>query len=106
LENPVLNKELQTKPGLGWNGGIIDTNWDMVYGIQFKKTILLSQRATFLVNEDVNLNYVGPNFIVLSYRLIKHILSIEFGPISGKSEYDKDKKTTLFQEPRWIFRIF
>jgi hypothetical protein len=29
----------------------------------------------------------------LSYRLIKHILSIEFGPIvqvGGKSEYDKE----------------
>jgi hypothetical protein len=51
-------------------------------------------KEQLLVNEDVNLKLACPN-LLLSYRLIKHILSIEFGPIvqvggKFKSEYDKE----------------
>jgi hypothetical protein len=81
----------------------------MVYGIQFSENnFTVATKSNFFVNEDVN--FVGrPISSQLSYRLIKHILSIEFGPIvqvggKFKSEYDK----TLFQEPLLlrIFRIF
>jgi hypothetical protein len=48
-----------------------------------------------LQNEDVNLKLASAQIsLQLSYRLIKHILSIEFGPIvqggKFKSEYDKE----------------
>jgi hypothetical protein len=54
-----------------------------------------STKSNFLVNEDVNLKLASAQISQLSYRLIKHILSIEFGPIvqvggKFKSEYDKE----------------
>jgi hypothetical protein len=98
---------------LGWNGGLsIRGNFTIMghglwYSIQ-RKQFYRRYKEQLLVNEDVNL--IGrPISLQLSYRLIKHILSIEFGPIvqvggKFKSEYDK----TLFQEPLLlrIFRIF
>jgi hypothetical protein len=65
----------------------------MVYGINSAKTPSL-QRATFSKWGCKFKIGVGPN-LLLSYRLIKHILSIEFGPIvqvggKFKSEYDKE----------------
>jgi hypothetical protein len=95
-------KNFQTKPGLGWNGGLsirgnFYNNWDMVYGIQFSENnFTVATNSNFLVNEDVNLKLASAQIsLQLSYRLIKHILSIEFGPIvqvggKFKSEYDKE----------------
>jgi hypothetical protein len=79
-------KNFQTKPGLGWNGGLsIRGNFtiiDMVYGIQFSENnFTVATKSNFLVNEDVNLKLASQISLQLSYRLIKHILSIEFGPI-------------------------
>jgi hypothetical protein len=90
-------KEL-TKPGLGWNGGLsIRGNFTIIghglwYSIQNNFTVYKEQ---LLVNEDVNLKLASAQIsLQLSYRLIKHILSIEFGPIvqggKFKSEYDKE----------------
>jgi hypothetical protein len=67
-------------------------------------------KEQLLVNEDVNLKLASAQIsLQLSYRLIKHILSIEFGPIVQVVNLNLSmiKKTTLFQEPLLrIFRIF
>jgi hypothetical protein len=82
----------------------------MVYGIQFSENNFTVATEQLLVNEDVNLKLASAQIsLQLSYRLIKHILSIEFGPIvqvggKFKSEYDKENK--LFQEPLCLLRIF
>ncbi|MFQ3173700.1 MAG: hypothetical protein ACI9WT_001366 [Flavobacterium sp.] len=95
-------KNFQTKPELGWNGGLsirgnFYNNWDMVYGIQFSENnFTVATNSKFLANEDVNLKLASAQIsLQLSYRLIEHILSIEFGPIvqvggKFKSEYDKE----------------
>lgn len=95
-------KNFQTKPGLGWNAGLslrgnFYNNWDMVYSIQFSENnFTVATMSNSLVNEDVNLKLASAQIsLQLSYRLIKHILSIEFGPIvqvggKFKSEYDKE----------------
>jgi hypothetical protein len=65
------------------------------YSIQ-RKQFYRRYKSNFLVNEDVNLKLASAQIsLQLSYRLIKHILSIEFGPIvqvggKFKSEYDKE----------------
>jgi hypothetical protein len=77
-------KNFQTKPGLGWNGGLsIRGNFYIIYGIQFSENnFTVATKSNFLVNEDVNLKLASAQIsLQLSYRLIKHILSIEFGPI-------------------------
>jgi hypothetical protein len=83
----------------------------MVYGIQFSENnFTVATKSNFLVNEDVNLMASAQISLQLSYRLIKHILSIEFGPIvqvggKFKSEYDKEQhyfRNLLLR----IFRIF
>jgi hypothetical protein len=87
---------------LGWNAGLslrgnFYNNWDMVYSIQFSENnFTVATKSNSLVNEDVNLKLASAQIsLQLSYRLIKHILSIEFGPIvqvggKFKSEYDKE----------------
>jgi hypothetical protein len=65
------------------------------YSIQ-RKQFYRRYKEQLLVNEDVNLKLASAQIsLQLSYRLIKHILSIEFGPIvqvggKFKSEYDKE----------------
>jgi hypothetical protein len=53
-------KNFQTKPGLGWNGGLsirgnftIIGTWFMVFNSA--KIITVATKSNFLVNEDVNL---------------------------------------------------
>jgi hypothetical protein len=63
------------------------------YSIQ-RKQFYRRYKEQLLVNEDVNLKLASAQ-IYSGYRLIKHILSIEFGPIvqvggKFKSEYDKE----------------
>jgi hypothetical protein len=62
------------------------------YSIQ-RKQFYRRYKEQLLVNEDVNLKLASAQIsLQLSYRLIKHILSIE-GPMVGgkfKSEYDKE----------------
>jgi hypothetical protein len=64
------------------------------YSIQ-RKQFYRRYKEQLLVNEDVNLKLASAQTFTVSYRLIKHILSIEFGPIvqvggKFKSEYDKE----------------
>jgi hypothetical protein len=68
----------------------------MVYGIQFSENNFTVATKSNFLSEDVNLKLASAQIsLQLSYRLIKHILSIEFGPIvqvggKFKSEYDKE----------------
>jgi hypothetical protein len=60
-------KNFQTKPGLGWNGGLsIRGNFTIMghglwYSIQ-RKQFYRRYKEQLLVNEDVNLNWRRPKF--------------------------------------------
>jgi hypothetical protein len=80
----------------------------MVYGIQFSENNFTVAKEQLLVNEDVNLKSAQIS-LQLSYRLIKHILSIEFGPIvqvGGKFKSEYDKENNIISEPLCLLRIF
>jgi hypothetical protein len=105
-------KNFQTKPGLGWNGGLsIRGNFTIIgwYSIQ-RKQFYRRYKEQLLVNEDVNLKLASAQIsLQLSYRLIKHILSIEFGPIvqvGGKFKSEYDKENNIISGTPCLLRIF
>lgn len=85
-----------TKPGLGWNAGLsirgnFYNDFDMVYALQFSENNF-SVPTIGLGFKDVN--YKLPSAQVslqLSYVIVEHVLSVEFGPIvqiNGKLKLD------------------
>jgi hypothetical protein len=102
----------EPKPGLGWNGGLsIRGNFTIIglwYSIQ-RKQFYRRYKEQLLVNEDVNLKLASAQIsLQLSYRLIKHILSIEFGPIQvgGKFKSEYDKENNIISGTPCLLRIF
>jgi hypothetical protein len=54
--NKPTQAELETKPGLGWNGGLsieVILQHGLVYGIQFSENNFTVAKRQLLVNEDV-----------------------------------------------------
>jgi len=99
----INTSDLITKQGAGFIGGFTTrgsfrNNFDLIYGLAFfSNNVEIFGRNEFNSSEtqfiDYNIQGVQINFLG-SYNIIKHHLSLEFGPIlsvSGKMKVDKDQ---------------
>lgn len=106
LNQFTLNTDnFNTKSGNGWNVGLsvrgnFHNDFDIIYSIQFSENnFSVETNNLLLAKEDVN--YKLPSAQIsfqLSYVLIEHHLSFEFGPlvqVSGKFNIDSSKENNI-----------
>jgi hypothetical protein len=84
----LKTKNFQTKPELGWNAGLsmrgnFYNDWDMVYAIQFSEhNFTVDTNNLSPIIEQVNYKLPSAQIsLQLSYVIVEHQLSVEFGPI-------------------------
>jgi hypothetical protein len=99
-------KNFKTKPELGWNAGLsmrgnFYNDWDMVYAIQFSEhNFTVATNNLSPITEEVNYKLPSAQIsLQLSYVIVEHQLSVEFGPIvqvGGKLKTDyKTENNTI-----------
>lgn len=92
-------------PEMGWNLGLsmrgnFYNNFDMVYAMQFSENKFSVPTTTAVTFQKKDVHYKLPSAqisLMLSYKIVEHYLSVEFGPmlqINDKFKIDDDKNAT------------
>ncbi len=98
------SSNFDAKPQLGWNAGLsmrgnFYNDFDMVYAIQFSenKFSVATTNPVNTLRKDVEFKLPSAQIsLMLSYKIVEHHLSIEFGPmvqIGDKFKIDDDANT-------------
>lgn len=89
------------KPEVGWNAGLsmrgnFYNNFDMVYAMQFSENKFSVETTNPLTAQKKDVGFKLPSAqisLMLSYKIVEHHLSIEFGPmlqVNDKFKIDDD----------------
>jgi hypothetical protein len=109
----INTSNLVTEPGYGFAGGFTTrgsfrNDFDLIYGISFTNNTIGIKGSSLTDTQFINYQIQAAQITFLgSYNIVKHHLTLEFGPIlnvNGKMKLDSDRYNNYILEGYELLR--